>query len=207
MFPDKPVFVLTNAVNFQEMADTKGVRRGKDNLLYLGWYIRAKGIYELVDAVEIMVGKGISVHLNFYGTKEIDHLCEYVNNKNLTSYITVSGWIGEKEKLQALYESTLLVLPSHTEGIPNVILEAMATRTPLVATSVGGLKDILRDGENALIVEVNNPTDLSNKICRLLNDDELRRHLAENAYREAAEKYDVRVIKKQFFHIIEQGIG
>jgi len=201
-FKHTPVYVLRNAVNLQEMADSTGIQRRVSELLYLGWYIRAKGVYELVDAVELLTKQGIVLHLNFYGTKEIEKLTEYVRSKDLTRVITVNGWIGGAEKLKVLYGSSLLILPSHSEGIPNVILEAMATRTPIVATFVGGMKDILRDGENAVTVEVNNPVELSEKILLLLRDDELRNRIAKNAYSEAAEKYDVPVIRDCFRKII-----
>lgn len=203
LFPHKQVHVLRNAVNLQEMADRTGVQRRNGELLYLGWYVRAKGVYELVDAVELLIKRGIAVHLSFYGTKEVEQLTEYVRVKGLTSAITVNGWIGGAEKLQALYGSSMLILPSHSEGIPNVILEAMATRTPIVATFVGGMKEILRDGENSLVARVNNPVDLSEKILLLLQDDALRSSLAVNAYQEAAVKYDVPVIRNHFREIIE----
>lgn len=201
-FPHTPVHVLRNAVNLREMAYNTGIQRRTGELLYLGWYVRAKGVYELVDAIGLLKQRGISLHLNFYGTKEVDQLTEYVRGKHLTAAITVNGWIGGTEKLQALYGSSMLILPSHSEGIPNVILEAMATRTPIVATFVGGMKEILRDGENAVLVEVNNPIDLSEKICQLLEDNTLRNRLAGNAYQEAAEKYDVPVIRNCFREII-----
>lgn len=206
-FPQTPIYVLRNAVNLQEMADRSAIMRRADELLYLGWYIQAKGVYELVDAIGLLKEKGITVRLNFYGTKEIEKLGRYVREKNLTDMITVHGWIGGAEKLRVLYESTLLILPSHSEGIPNVILEAMATRTPIIATYVGGMKDILSNGVNSLTVEVNNPVDLSNKIELLLHDAELRTLLAENAFREAAAKYDVPVIRNRFQKIIESVIG
>lgn len=203
-FPRTPIHVLRNAVNLKEMADCAGIQRQTAELLYLGWYIRAKGVYELVDAIGKLKDRRISVHLNFYGTKEVAQLAEYVRSKQLTSEITVNGWIGGDDKLKALYGSTMLILPSHSEGIPNVILEAMATRTPIVATFVGGMKEILRDGENAVTVAVNNPLDLSEKIQLLLQDSVLRTRLAENAYQEAAEKYDVPVIRSSFRKIIEE---
>lgn len=202
-FPRTLIHVLRNAVNLREMADSRGVQRQVAELLYLGWYIRAKGVYELVDAIGILKDQGVAVHLNFYGTKEVAQLTEYVRSKQLTLEITVNGWIGGDDKLKALYESTMLILPSHSEGIPNVILEAMATRTPIVATFVGGMKEILRDGENSVTVAVNNPVDLSDKILMLLQDDALRNRLAENAYQEAADKYDVQVIRNSFRDIIE----
>jgi glycosyltransferase involved in cell wall biosynthesis len=204
LFPGKPVHVVRNAVNLQEMADASGVQRSDADLIYLGWYIREKGVYELVDAIGLLKGRGIAVHLNFFGTKEIEQLTGYVRKKNLTDVITVNGWIGGEEKLRALYRSSMLILPSHSEGIPNVILEAMATRTPIVATFVGGIKEVLRDGENALIVDVGNAVDLSEKIARMLEDKELRSRLAATAYREAADKYDVPVIRTVFRSIIAE---
>lgn len=204
LFPRKPVHVLRNAINLREMADSRGIQRRAGELLYLGWYIHAKGVYELVDAVELLTKRGVALHLNFYGTKEVTYLAEYVRAKGLTPAITVNGWIDDSEKLNALYESCMLILPSHSEGIPNVILEAMATGTPIVATFVGGMKEILRDGENAVHAEVNNAADLSEKILLLLRDEPLRNRLAECAYREAAEKYDVTVIRKRFREIIEE---
>lgn len=204
LFPGKPMHVLINAVNILEMTKVREVQRANAELIYLGWYIREKGVYELVDAINILKGNGMAVHLNFFGTKEIEQLTEYVRKKNLTDMITVNGWINGEDKLRALHASTLLVLPSHYEGIPNVILESMATRTPIVATSIGGMKEILRDGENAVLAEVNNPVDLSEKILLLLQDEELRNRLAENAYREAVMKYDVPVIRNQFREIIDR---
>jgi glycosyltransferase involved in cell wall biosynthesis len=202
MFPGKPVHVLRNAVNIKEMSDVSGVLRSDTNLIYLGWYIREKGVYELVDAIGLLKTRGITAHLDFYGTKEIEQLKAYVRNCDLEDIITVHGWIGSEEKVQALYRSCALILPSHSEGIPNVILEAMATRTPVVSTFVGGIKEVLRDGENALIAEVNNADDLSNKIARMLGDRDLRNSLTDTAYREVLEKYDVSVIRSLFRGII-----
>jgi glycosyltransferase involved in cell wall biosynthesis len=202
IFPRKPVYLLRNPVNMKAMANKKKIRRRKDNLLYLGWYIPGKGIYELVDAMAILKQKKPSIHLNCFGTKKIDQFQNYVTDQGLSDVITVNDWINEQEKIHQFYSSTLLILPSHSEGIPNVILEAMATKTPIVTTAVGGIKDVLRDGETALFVRVNDPIDLSDKILMLLEDQQLRKHLAEQAYQEAAEKYDVSIIKENFKDIL-----
>lgn len=202
MLPGKAVFVLRNPVSIQEMS-REAEPRSMNRLLYLGWYIREKGVYELVDAVGILKERGIQVGLDLYGTKGETQLKRYVQEKGVADMIQVNRWIEHKEKVSALHTHTMLVLPSHTEGIPNVILEAMATKTPIVATFVGGMKEILRDGENALIAEVNNPVDLSEKIFMLLKDKDLRTRLSDNAYRDATEKFDIGMIKEQFINIIE----
>ena len=202
LFPGKRVFILPNPVGVASLIGPRVFHRAANRLLYLGWYIPEKGIYELVDAVEILVQSGMDLELDFYGTKQIDRLKAYVKCKELQSRVRVNGWINLEKKIEALRTSTMLVLPSHSEGIPNVVLEAMATETPILATSVGGVKEILRDGENALIVEINNPIDLSEKIRQMLQDKGLRIRLSENAYRDAVEKYDVEIIKKEFRQII-----
>lgn len=206
MLPGKVVFVLHNPVIIQEM-NREQESRAMNQLLYLGWYVREKGVYELVDAIGIIKKKGLKVSLKLYGIKGSAQLKRYVQKKGLTDIIQVNGWIEHKEKVAALHASTMLVLPSHSEGMPNVILEAMATKTPIVATSVGGMKEILQNRENALIAEVNNPVDLSEKICQMLQDRDLRFRLSENAYREVARKYDVGIIKEQFFQIIESVVN
>ena len=206
-FPDTPVLVLRNPVDLRGMRNNNGYVRQENLILFLGWFIKAKGIYELVDAFELLLNRGYLLQLNFYGTKESDRLRDYVSKKGLTKAVKVNGWIGPQEKVRVLYESTMLVLPSHSEGVPNVILEAMATRTPIVATRVGGLREILRDSENAVIAEVNDPVDLSDKMARLLEDPMFREKIAENAYREVVQKYDIRVVKRDFTRILNMIIG
>jgi len=185
------------------MENTRAVQRKPGHVLFLGWYMKRKGVYELVDALGMLLENGHDVSSDFFGTKEIEELRAYVSKRGLSEKIRINGWIGEEGKRDALYGCEMLALPSHTEGVPNVILEAMATKTPIVSTLVGGLKDILRDGENAVIAEAENAQDLSRKILAVLQDRELAIHIADNAYREACEKYDLPVIKARFQAILD----
>ena len=203
LFPDKRVVVLRNPVNVEKMKKPGKGNRLPDRFLYLGWYIKEKGVYEIVDALEILLKKGVRIQADFFGAKKTEKLRGYVADKDLTAKIRINGWINDVDKLKALYECTALILPSHSEGIPNVILEAMATKTPIIATLVGGLKEILRDGENAIITEVNNPQDLSKNILKCLENKALRERIAVNAYRNVCMQYDVGVIKQDFGKIVE----
>ena len=202
LYPDKQIHVLPNAVNVAEMNNSWGIKRESARLLFLGWYIKEKGVYDLVDAVALLRGRGVDLKLDFYGTKGIEKLRAYVEQKRLATAVHVNGWIDGQEKINAFYASTMLVLPSHTEGMPNVILEAMATRTPIVATAAGGLKEMLTDGENAVIVAMNDPNDLADKIERLMTDAHQRDAIAETAYREVLQHYDVEVIRDQFWQLL-----
>lgn len=204
LVPLRPVYVLRNPVNMEEMKSPADFRRSTNRLLYLGWYIREKGVYDLVDAIEILVSKGVEVYLDFYGTKQVEELRTYVKAKRLQNMISVNEWIDDQEKCRALLKGTALVLPTYSEGIPNVILEAMATRTPIISTLVGGLKEMLKDGENAIVANAGDPADLSEKILRCLNDSELRDRISSNAYQQALAKYDISVVKKELSRILQK---
>jgi glycosyltransferase involved in cell wall biosynthesis len=83
----------------------------------------------------------------------------------------------------------VLVLPSHSEGSPNVLLEGMAAGVPVVATAVGGVPEIVRPGESALLVRPHDPRGLADAIRLLLTDADLARRLAANAGARIVERH------------------
>ncbi len=204
LFPGKRIFVLRNPIDPEQFEQPPVGSRSKNQLLYLGWFIREKGVYDLVDAAGMLKEKGIGFKLFFFGTKQRDKLVRYVQMKNLNDCIVVGGWLKNGEKLEHLYRSTMLILPTYSEGIPNVILEAMATKTPILSTLVGGLAEVLKDNCNAVITTPGDPARLSMDIQKMLGDQKLREKISENAYQEVREKYDIRIIEKTFRKIIEE---
>ena len=202
LFPQKKVFVIRNPINFELMENKYNIARDNNRLLFLGWYLKIKGVFDLIDAVQILTKEGCDVKLDLYGTYNINRLKNYVKQKEILDRVNVNGWIGDKEKLKALYNSTALILPSYSEGIPNVIIEAMATKTPIIATAVGGLKEILIDRYNALIVKPKNPNDLSKKILEALKNKQLREKISCNAYNFAKTQFDIKKIEKEIKQII-----
>lgn len=202
-YPDTPIYVVENPINISEMSNRSGVAREECNLLYLGCLIRPKGVYDLVDAIELVVLHYPEIHLDFYGDREVDELRRYVEDKKLSKNISVNGWIMFEEKIEALYRHTLLILPSYSEGIPNVILEAMATKLPIISTAVGGLREILIDGENCVVTDAGSPEDLSEKILMCLRDEHLRERISHSAYLEVERKYDVKTIKPKVCEVLD----
>ena len=89
---------------------------------------------------------------------------------------------GEVNNVQTFYAlADVFVLPSHSEGSPNVLLEAMAANLPVVATAVGGVPEMVENNESALLVPPNDPTSLAASLARILTDRELVRRLTTNA--------------------------
>lgn len=89
---------------------------------------------------------------------------------------------GEVSDVQTFYAlADVFVLPSHSEGSPNVLLEAMAANVPVVATAVGGVPEMVENNESALLVPPNDPTSLAASLARLLTDGQLGQRLTTNA--------------------------
>jgi len=204
LFPHKAIYILPNPVDIQGMQSGKQIPRDNNRILYLGWYNRAKGVYDLVDAIDLLLSQGISISTDFYGTKEIEQLCRYVKDKGLDGCIHVHDWANNEKKIKALKQATMLVLPSYSEGIPNVILEAMASKVPIISTLVGGLTDVLRDGDNALIIKPGNIHDIAAKIKLALDNPKLRDRIAENAYKDAKKYFKLENIVNAFGKMVHE---
>jgi glycosyltransferase involved in cell wall biosynthesis len=83
----------------------------------------------------------------------------------------------------------ILALPSHSEGSPNVVLEAMSAGLPIAATNVGGVPEILEDGKTGLLVPARDPVAMAAAIRQLMTDAELSRRLGASAQAEARSAY------------------
>jgi len=110
-------------------------------------------------------------------------------NVNPQLRIIVTGYIPHKD-LPAYYAlMDVFVHPSVRDGMPNAVLEAMACEKAIIATPVGGIQDILQDGKNGVIVNVNEPSMLAEKIIELLDDPKKREALGKNARELIAGKF------------------
>ncbi|MFQ5599802.1 MAG: HAD-IIIA family hydrolase [Candidatus Krumholzibacteriia bacterium] len=101
-------------------------------------------------------------------------------------------WVGFRSDVEPyLAAADLLVLPSHHEGVPWTILEAMAQRLPVIASSVSGIPEIVRDGHNGLLVPPRDPAALARAIERLLDEPDFAVRLASNAFDCVRESWNV----------------
>jgi glycosyltransferase involved in cell wall biosynthesis len=88
---------------------------------------------------------------------------------------------GQQDHIGPYYSlADVVVISSRSEGSPNVLLEALAAGVPLVATSVGGIPEMVRDGEHALLVPHGDPRQMANAIARIMTEPDVARGLVEN---------------------------
>lgn len=139
-------------------------------ILFLGSIETNKGIYDLVAAADILVGQGRSFHLCMGGEGgEMARLRQRVSNAAARDSITLLGWVRQVEKIDLMGRATALVLPSYREGFPNVILEAMASARPVVASSVGAVPELIHDGVTGYLTEPGDPRGLAHSLARLID--------------------------------------
>ncbi len=101
-----------------------------------------------------------------------------------------------------LHNLKLLVLPSSSEGVPTILLEAMACSTPVLATPVGGVPDILKDGENGFILLDSSPENIASGITRALGHPFLSK-IAENGRELLEKEFSHEAVVERFKKILE----
>lgn len=147
----------------------------RDRLVgYIGRLGQEKGVWNLLQAVPILLERGDNLMFLIGGDGPLRRsIREYLKSANLNNRVEFIGWIPHSDLSRYLNELRLLVLPSYTEGMPNIVLEAMACGTPVLATSVGAIPDIIKDGETGFIMEDNSPDCIAKNISRVLEHPHL----------------------------------
>lgn len=148
---------------------------------YIGRLSREKGVHNLMEAIPRTLEMRPVTKFLIGGDGPLrGEVEEYVDTQNLKGEVNFIGWIAHDELSNYLNKLKLLVLPSYVEGLPTIMLEAMACGVPVLATPVGAIPDIIADGETGFIMEHNCPQCIAENIMRALNYSELNA-IAKNA--------------------------
>ena len=161
-------------------------------VLYMGALERAKGLLELLAAFAAVHDDPSmpAAILAIAGEGSLrDELGRRVRDLGLGEAVRFAGLVSGEAKIRCLRDADLFVLASHTEGLPNAMVEAMAAGLPVVVTPVGSIPDVIVHGQNGLMVPVRDPAALERELRRLLTSGELRARLGREAHRVAASRF------------------
>ena len=154
----------------------------KSLILFLGHLYRHKGVYELLEAFTRLKVERPDLKLVLAGEgPEAQDLSLRAKQLGVKGAVQLPGWVDTAEKEALLAEAACLVLPSFSEGLPLVLLEAMHAGVPVVATTVGGIPETVEDSREALLVHPNDVSALSDALARLVDDQAFAASLGENA--------------------------
>lgn len=151
-------------------------------LISVGRLSPEKGLRFLFEALAQLNQRGLGCHLDLVGTGPMDQELRGLASKlGVASQVTFHGYVPYGRPLFDLYEKAgAMVLSSTSEGLPQVINEALSIGLPTVATTVGGIPSFLTDGETALLVPPRDVPALAGAIERLVRSPDLREHLRRN---------------------------
>jgi glycosyltransferase involved in cell wall biosynthesis len=194
------IYVVGTMVESEKYHPDNKDFKNPNQILFCSRLIKEKGPYELLDAAKIVLKKNSEIRFIFMGDgKEINGLRLYSNKLGINNNVHFTGYLKGKKKYQVFRQSHLFVLPSYTEGLPIVILEAMAAGLVLLATPVGGIKDILKSGKNGLIISSMppDPKEISEKLNYLLENPNYLKKVSKNNIKDVTDKYDSEVVTTQ----------
>jgi len=202
IFPKVNIYVLNNPVISSNFKCEKLKKRTV--VLYLGWIIREKGVYDIVEIIPKVVEKYPSAIFVFCGSKETKKLKSACKNNHCKKNVDINGWITGHEKVNLLSQSTMLVLPSYSEGFPNVLLEAMASCLPIITTPVGANPEIIKDKINGFLISPGDKESLKEKILLLLRNPKLCKTMGRINQKLVKEKYDIEIVGENLIRIYSQ---
>jgi glycosyltransferase involved in cell wall biosynthesis len=206
----KKVCVIPNGVNFNQFSpDVDGTEiRKKLNIsnnekiiLFVGRLSLVKRIDVLIDVTKKLSKEGLRVKTVIVGDGEYrDYYYKLAQSCNDIIFIS-SVPHSEIQKYYAMAD--VFMLPSLSEGLPNVLLEVAACAKPIVATNTGGISDIVIHGKTGFLVEQGDINSFIEFIKLILNDEELSKRLGNNAYKYVKSKFDWSVIVKSYTKMYE----
>jgi glycosyltransferase involved in cell wall biosynthesis len=188
--------------------------RGTDApvILSVGRLVEKKGFPDLLRACDILRRKGYAFRCLLVGDgPERPALEAMVRSLQLEDIVGMPGSYSQEELLPLYRRATVFALPCRIlkngdrDGIPNVLLEAMAVGLPVVSSAVSGIGELVRDGENGLLVHERDDKALAAAIESLVRDGSLRERLSENARTTVAARFDAAATSEALARLFRNG--
>lgn len=185
-----------------------GFNRDARILLTIGRMSREKGHIDLIEAMSLLIRMQPLIKCNLvllgFGP-ELSKLRAAVEKRGLGSRVVFAT--NEQDIIPFLYLAEIFVLPSRSEGSPHVLLEAMGAGLPIVATAVGGIPEILKDGETAVLVEARSPEALASGLARMLQSPGLAKSYSQQASKLLESSFSPEMYVQNLFSIYADVLG
>jgi D-inositol-3-phosphate glycosyltransferase len=195
-----------------ERAASAADKGGSPLFVYAGRFEQTKGILTLLRAFRIFLRHGRNARLILAGgaAEDIDPKSGLPLKARLRAAVagmenrvTFLGPLGQKELADLFSRATAVIVPSYYESFGMVAAEAQACGTPVIASEVGGLQDVVQDGRTGLLVSAKNPAELSRGMRRIAGDPEFADRLGRQALKRAREVFNWPVIAADIHEIYE----
>ncbi len=166
-------------------ADTDATTTSDNNLchlLFLGDITQPKGIFDLLDVLAQHADEFNSkLVLHVAGNGNLNEMHRIIKQHSLHNIVSYEGFVSGQKKANLLKQCSALILPSHTEGLPVSILEAMSYGKPVLATAVGGIPEVVHDGVNGILLSPGDNENLYHALKFALDNPAQLQHMGQRA--------------------------
>lgn len=156
-------------------------REDPKRILFLGNLTERKGVSDLLHALATP-GLDYNLAVSIAGGGDVAAYTEMAESLGIAGFVRFEGWVGQDKAAELISVADVLVLPSYDEGLPLVILEALANSVAVVCTPVGEIETVLTDGLNAHFVVPGDVNSIASALHKTLSDDTFRHRLEENGH-------------------------
>ncbi len=172
----------TSIVKADDIIESVSCDIMKRRIIYVGRLSHEKGLTYLIKAVRLLLDSGIKISLSIVGDgPEKDTLVELCKNEGIFDQCTFHGHIPYGKEMREIYaESGVFVLPSTSEGVGKVLVEAMSQGIPVIASDVGGLPDIVTDKDNGVLVPPRDSQAIAEAVELVMTDKSFRQKVVDN---------------------------
>lgn len=196
-YSPRKIKIIPNGLNIENYSKKKK----KNFILYSGRLVPHKRLEDLIKAFNLIRDE-IKENLIIIGNgPEKDKLTSLVNKLKLEDRIFFKKFLEKEKYYKHLSEAKLFVFPSVEEAFGVVVIEAMASYTPVIACDIIGPKDIIENYKNGILYKPKNHNELSEKIKSLLQNDSIRNSMALTARKKVEMKYSFNRISEKYYNL------
>jgi colanic acid/amylovoran biosynthesis glycosyltransferase len=186
----------------------KALARDIPSVLFIGRQVPEKGQGVLLEAVALLAERGLTVEVTIAGEgdarSEFERLAERLG---LSAQVSFTGAVGQEEICDLYVAADVLCLPSFAEGVPCVLMEAMAMQTPVITTRIAGIPELVEHERTGLLVSPGRADQLADALERLLTDPALRRELGSNGREWVVREFNAESSTETLCDLFERRLG
>jgi glycosyltransferase involved in cell wall biosynthesis len=164
-------------------------KRETNSVLFLGRLSEEKGFFDLLQAAAIVAQHIPGFRLYCGGEGDVNAVMLRVSELGIADNVELLGWVEEAQRHGLLCRVAAFVLPSYVEGLPMAVIEAMSKGTPVVASNVGGVPDVIEDGKDGLLVRAGDVAGIAQALITLLEDSTARVRLGAAGRQKVARQF------------------
>lgn len=183
--------VFRLGANPPEKLEFKEYIKRENRLVYIGRLEKVKGIDILLESLKEIKNelKKLEYKIEIYGLGTLEkYIRDFLIDNDMIDFIFLKGWLSQEEIYKILNNSKGILLSSYSEGLPVVLMQAASQGTPIIATDVGGVREILYENENGFLCKNTNSKDFSKSILKFL----------KNSKKEELVKKNIKIYEEQY---------